>query len=647
MSGIFPDESSGGVLPEDATNSYEPENTPTCDPRFFGRECQTILRPDQLNALISEILCAVDTLGFPYNCTLVCNLGSALQFSFDAVYARINEAIQGLDIKQSVRATTTADIALTGLQTIDGVNLGTGDRVLVKNQAAAAQNGIYVVAVGAWARSEDANTNPEVTSGMFTFVTSGTLAGKTGWVLTTPDPIVLGTTALVFEQFSAAGQVIDGPGLFFTGNVLGVGTASTSRIVVNPNDIDLAMTAVTPGSYGQVVVDAYGRVVAGGNDIADNVNVSPSGGISSTNVQDALEELDTEKARKDANLSDMVDKKASRLNLLITSVQAAGNTNAVVAYPATFVPVTAALTAARTYTLPLAAAYNPGEVITIFDRALGITAINKLSVIRAGADTVDGVATAVDVIAVGGGMARLVSNGVDRWDVVEKTLAASGGYRLARVTRYTSSGSHAMNLATRLAVVKVQAAGGGGGGASGGGSGTSAGGGGGSGAYVERWLTAGWAASETVTIGANGLGGNTSGLSGSSGSSSSFGTLAVATGGVLGSGMATRSPSDQRGGSGGNVAFGSTATGGTSIFDRIVDGFQGETGASYGAAITAVSGMGANSLYGAGGRATTEGGSGNAGSGYGSGGSGGAEGGATGRVGGNGAPGLIIVEEYE
>ncbi|KRT69320.1 MAG: prophage MuMc02, head decoration protein [candidate division NC10 bacterium CSP1-5] len=109
------------------------------------------------------------------------------------------------DVKDSVRAATTANITLSGEQTIDGVSVVAVDRVLVKDQSAGAENGIYVAASGAWSRAIDANTSAEVTPGMFVFVEEGTVNGDQGFVLTTNAPITLGTTALSFTQFSGGG----------------------------------------------------------------------------------------------------------------------------------------------------------------------------------------------------------------------------------------------------------------------------------------------------------------------------------------------------------------------------------------------------------------------------------------------------------
>lgn len=133
---------------------------------------------------------------------------------------------QGLDVKESVRVATTTNITLSGTQTIDGIAVIAGDRVLVKNQTTASQNGIYVVASGAWARATDFDTSAKVTSGAFTFVEQGTVNADSGWVLTTDGTVTLGTTLLTFVQFSGAGQVEAGNGLTKTGNTLAVGAGT-------------------------------------------------------------------------------------------------------------------------------------------------------------------------------------------------------------------------------------------------------------------------------------------------------------------------------------------------------------------------------------------------------------------------------------
>jgi phage-related tail fiber protein len=104
---------------------------------------------------------------------------------------------------------------------IDGVTLATGDRILLKDQTTGADNGIYTVnASGAPTRATDADTSAEVTGGMAVWVNEGTTNADTGWIVTTNDVITLGTTALVFSQFSGLGQVTAGTGLTKTGNTI-------------------------------------------------------------------------------------------------------------------------------------------------------------------------------------------------------------------------------------------------------------------------------------------------------------------------------------------------------------------------------------------------------------------------------------------
>jgi len=129
------------------------------------------------------------------------------------VDAKVLEELNKLDSKQSVRVATTANIALAGLQTIDAVALVAGDRVLVKNQAVAKDNGIYVVAAAVWPRAPDADTNAEVTSALLTSVEQGATLADTRWQLVTDGLIVLGTTALTFQNVTQGFAPINAPAL--------------------------------------------------------------------------------------------------------------------------------------------------------------------------------------------------------------------------------------------------------------------------------------------------------------------------------------------------------------------------------------------------------------------------------------------------
>jgi len=195
---------------------------------------------------------------------VVTGLSTPSASSDAATKAYVDTVVSGLDAKASARVATTANITLSGTQTIDGVSVIAGDRVLVKDQSSPAANGIYLVASGSWTRTTDADTWDELVSA-FVFVESGTANANNGYTCTIVSGGTLGSTAVTWTQFSGAGQITAGAGMTKTGNTLDVVTASSSRIVVNANDIDLAMTGVTASTYKSVTVDAYGRVTAGTN----------------------------------------------------------------------------------------------------------------------------------------------------------------------------------------------------------------------------------------------------------------------------------------------------------------------------------------------------------------------------------------------
>lgn len=146
-----------------------------------------------------------------------------------ATKAYVDSAVNGTDWKNSVRAATTANITLSGTQTVDGVALVANDRVLVKDQSTGSQNGIYVVAAGDWTRATDADENAEVTAGLAVMVTEGTTNADTQWRLTTNDAIAIDTTALNFTQIGAGSSYTQGTGVSITGNVISVDTAVVAR----------------------------------------------------------------------------------------------------------------------------------------------------------------------------------------------------------------------------------------------------------------------------------------------------------------------------------------------------------------------------------------------------------------------------------
>lgn len=110
-----------------------------------------------------------------------------------------------LRFKNSVKAATTSSVVLSGLQNVDGIGISDGDRVLVKNQTDASQNGIYIAGEGAWSRSDDASTSSQVVAGMYVFVDEGMENIGSGWTLQGGTEIILGTTPLTFVKFADNG----------------------------------------------------------------------------------------------------------------------------------------------------------------------------------------------------------------------------------------------------------------------------------------------------------------------------------------------------------------------------------------------------------------------------------------------------------
>lgn len=128
----------------------------------------------------------------------------------------------GFVVKEPARAIASSNITLSGTQTVDGVALVAGDRILVAGQTDAKLNGIYVVVAGAWARSQDLNDNADMKDGVSVFVGEGTVYADSTWVLITNNPIEIGVSDITFIQFSGLGQITAGLGLSKTGNTLNV-----------------------------------------------------------------------------------------------------------------------------------------------------------------------------------------------------------------------------------------------------------------------------------------------------------------------------------------------------------------------------------------------------------------------------------------
>ena len=159
----------------------------------------------------------------------------------------VDGVAQGLDVKDSVVATTTANGTLSSAfangQSIDGVTLQTGDRILIKNQSTASQNGIYnVQASGAPSRTTDMGTGSNA-AGAFVFVEQGTVNAENGFTCTSDTgSAVVGTNNLTFAQFSGAGQIIAGDGIDKSGNTISVDIKSNGGITIESTELALNLS---------------------------------------------------------------------------------------------------------------------------------------------------------------------------------------------------------------------------------------------------------------------------------------------------------------------------------------------------------------------------------------------------------------------
>lgn len=200
---------------------------------------------------------AAPTGSFSMNSQRITNLGTPSASTDAATVAYVDAATAGLNVHDAVQAATTAAVTLaTDLEngdTLDGVTLATGNRVLVKNQADKTTNGVYVVAAsGAPSRATDYNETGEVDAGDFIFVQAGTVNGKTGWVQTNTITTI-GSDNIEFTQFSGAGTYTAGNGLTLTGTTFSIDTSITQARVADVSDTEIGyLNGVTSGIQSQL-----------------------------------------------------------------------------------------------------------------------------------------------------------------------------------------------------------------------------------------------------------------------------------------------------------------------------------------------------------------------------------------------------------
>lgn len=218
------------------------------------------------------------------------NLAPATAANDAVTKAQLDAASLGYSWKQLVRAASTANLTLSGTQTIDGVSLIVGDRILVKNQTSAQDNGIYVVAAETWTRSADTDTAAKVL-GASVSVSEGTTQGNSVWLMTTDAPITLGTTALVWAQINAGTATYTaGVGINITNSVIAIdtavvarkasatigdGTATTYTVTHNLNTQDVLVSVREVSGNSGVLVD---WVANGVNTLQLTFGIAPTSG---------------------------------------------------------------------------------------------------------------------------------------------------------------------------------------------------------------------------------------------------------------------------------------------------------------------------------------------------------------------------------
>ena len=214
------------------------------------------------------------------NSQTITNLADPVNTQDAATRGFVEATAQGLDVKDSCVAATTGNItistALNNGDTIDGVTLSTNDRVLVKDQSTASQNGIYVVGSSP-ARADDLAAGSDA-AGMFTFIEQGTVNADNGFVCTSnKGSAVTGTNNLTYAQFSGAGQITTADGLQKSGNTISVDLKANGGLVIESAEIalDLAASSIT----GTLPVNKLTSVTA------DATEINKLDGLNSTTTE--------------------------------------------------------------------------------------------------------------------------------------------------------------------------------------------------------------------------------------------------------------------------------------------------------------------------------------------------------------------------
>lgn len=230
-----------------------------------------------------------------------------------ATWGQVQNLLNGLAWKPAVRAASTANgtlaTAFANGQTMDGVTLATGDRILLKNQTSGQENGVYVVnSAGAPTRATDADSSSEL-NGMAVYVTSGTANGDKSFVLTTDLPITIGTTALTYVQFGGGQAYLAGNGLSLASTTFSV-LAADSSISVTGSGISTSRSAI--GATGKYTATL--GAITGGTPLTVTHNLGSQYVTAQLYIESTQEQV----------LADIVLLTANTLSVTVATTQASG-----------------------------------------------------------------------------------------------------------------------------------------------------------------------------------------------------------------------------------------------------------------------------------------------------------------------------------
>lgn len=338
-----------------------------------GQPFYATVNPDQSGLHITNSTIDSTTIGattpstgvFTSIATTTGTIATAPSANTDIVNKQYVDAVaQGLNPKQAVKCATTADITLSGLQTIDTYTTLAGDRVLVKNQSTSSQNGIYVAASGAWSRATDMDTWSEV-PGAYTVVLYGSANYQTGWVSTSADTGTIGVTAITFVQFSGSATYYAGTGLSLLANTFSI--TNTGVTAASYGSASKTLTA-TVNAQGQLTALSATDIAIAGSQITSGL-VSPTyGGTGVNNGSNTL----TLGGSYTLNQSVASGASPSFVGTNFTSIPNAALTNSSITVNGTSIALGASgtITAANPYALTL----GTGLSGTSYDGSAAVTA---------------------------------------------------------------------------------------------------------------------------------------------------------------------------------------------------------------------------------------------------------------------------------